>query len=197
MPTMCDWMTWMLRKTALGVVLLCGISCATQGQPGFSIEADTGSKTGNPFEIRLAASGSELKAVLVNRSWSKQGLLHETHLQVSTLELVGAAGSRPKPFDSRMIKKFDTTPYCSLFQTLPHGTKLALGSVNFRKSRDGHEGQWGPFNFVELPAGDYQAQVAWHSERAQCFDESTRQMRKLPSVWRGMVRSNQVTLHLP
>jgi hypothetical protein len=55
----------------------------------------------------------------------------------------------------------------------------------------------GPFNFEEVPAGDYQAQVTWHSERAQCFDESTRQMRKLPSVWRGLVRSNQVTLHLP
>jgi len=190
-------MTWMHRKAALGVAILCGFGCATQGQPGFSIEADTGSKTGNPFEIRLTASGSELKAALVNRSSSKQMLLHEAHLRASTLELVPPIGSRPKPYDSRMLKKYDTTPYCQLFLMLPPGSKLGLGSVRFGKSRDGYAGQWGPFNFEELPAGDYQAQVTWHSERAQCFDESTRQLRKLPSLWRGVVRSNQVTLHLP
>ena len=193
---MCEWMTRMLRKVALGVAMTCGLGCATPGPPGFSIEADTGSRTGNPFEIRLTASGSELKAVLLNRSSSKQILLHEPHLQASTLELVPPIGSRPKPYDSRMIKKYDTTPYCQLFLTIPPGAKLVLGSLRFGKSREGFAGQWGPFNFEEVPAGEYQAQVAWHSERAQCFDESTRQMRKLPAAWRGIVRSNQVTLHL-
>ncbi len=192
-----EHMTYPLRRAALGVVMMCGLGCATAGQAGFSIEADTGSKTGNPFEIRLAAKGTELKAVLVNRSSSKQGVLQEPQVQASTLELVSATGSRPNPFDSRMIKKNDTTSYCQLFLTLPPGTKLVLGSVSFRKSRDGYEGQWGPFNFEELPPGEYQARVIWHSERAQCFDESTRQTRKLPSIWRGVVRSNQVTVRLP
>ena len=191
-------MTWMLRKAALGVALLCGLGCAAnQGQAGDSIEWRTGSRTGNPFEIRLAASGSDLKAVLVNRSSAEQRLLHDAHLQVTTLELVPSTGIGPKPYDSRLIMKYDATPYCHLFQTLPPGKKLELGAVHFGKSRDGYAGQWGPFNFEEVPAGDYQARVTWHSERAQCFDESTRQMRKLPSVWRGLVRSNQVTLHLP
>jgi hypothetical protein len=195
MPTMRDWMTWMMRKAALGVALLGGLGCATQGQPGFSIDA-TGSRTGNPFEIRLSASGSELRAVIINRSSSEQRLLHEPHLQVSTLELTSATGSHHKPYDSRLIKKFDATPYCYLFQTLGPGKKRGLGSVRFRKSRDGFAGEWGPLNFEELPAGDYQARVVWHSEQVQCFDGSTRQMRKLPSIWRGIVHSNQVTLHL-
>jgi len=190
------WMTLILRKAALGVAILSGSGCATQGQPGFSIEAETGSKTGNPFEIRLTASGSELKAVLVNRSSSKQVLFHEAHLQASTLELVSSTGSRHNPYDSRMLKKYDTTPYCSLFLTLPPGTKLSLGSARFKQTREGYAGQWGPFNFDELPAGEYRALVTWQSERAQCLDESTRQMRKLPAVWKGLVYSNQVTLRL-
>lgn len=197
MPTMRDWTTWMLRKAALGVAILCGFGCATSGQPGFSIEATTGSRTGNPFEIRLTASGSELKAVIVNRSSSEQRLLHDAHLQTATLELVSSTGSQHKPYDSRMIKKYDTTPYCYLVQTLAPGKKLGLGLVRLQKSRDGFAGEWGPFIFEEVPAGDYQARVTWLSERTQCFDASTRQMRKLPSVWRGVVHSNQVTLHLP
>jgi hypothetical protein len=197
MPTMRDFMTWMLRKAALGVAALCGVACAAnQGQPGFSIEASEGRRTGNPFEIRLTASGSDLKAVLVNLSSEPQRLLDDPHLQASTLEIVSSARSEHKPYDSRRIMKYDTTPYCGLFQPLPPGKKLVLGSVRFRKSRDGFATAWGPFNFEELPAGDYQARVAWHSERGQCLDESTRQMRKLPSVWRGIVWSNQVTLHL-
>ena len=195
---MCERMTRMLRKAALGVAILCGFGCAgNQGQAGDSIEWRTGSRTGNPFEIRLTASGSELKAVLVNRSSAKQSLLHDAHLQATTLELVPSTGIGAKPYDSRLIMKYDTKPYCQLFQTLAPGKKLELGSVHFQKSRDGFAGQWGPFNFEEVPAGDYQARVTWHSERAQCFDESTRQMRKLPSVWKGLVRSNPVTLHLP
>ena len=190
-------MTWMPRPAALPVLFLFGLACAeAQGPPGYSIEANTGSRTGNPFEIRLTASGSELKAVLVNRSSAKQMLLQDSHLQANTLEVVSATGTRHKPYDSRMLTKQDNTPYCSLFTTLPPGTKLGLGTARFKKSRDGYTGQWGPFNFDELPAGDYQAQVTWHSERTQCLDESTRQMRKLPSVWRGLVYSNQVTLHL-
>jgi hypothetical protein len=193
---MCHWMTLILRTAVLGAVILGGLGCATRGQPGYSIEADTGSRTGNPFEIRLTVSGPELKAVLVNRSSAKQVLFHETNLQASTLELVSATGSHHNPYDSRMLKKYDTTPYCRLFLTLPHGTKLELGTVRFKKSRDGYVGQWGPFNFDELPPGDYQALITWQSERTQCFDEDTRQMRKLATVWRGIVRSNQVTLHL-
>ena len=175
-----------------------GLGCAANhGQAGDSIEWKTGRRTGNPIEIRLTARGPELKAVLVNRSSAEQRLLHDAHLQAATLELVPSTGVGPKPYDSRMIMKYDAKPYCQLFQTLPPSKKLPLGSVRFQKLRDGFAGQWGPFNFEEVPAGDYQARVTWHSERAQCFDESTRQMLNLPSVWRGMVRSNQVTLHLP
>jgi len=191
-------MTWMLCKAALGVAILCGLGCAANpGQAGDSIEWRTGSRTGNPFEIRLIAKGPELKAMLVSRSAAEQPLLHDAHLQAATLELVSSVGIGPKPYDSRLIMKYDTKPYCQLFQTLSPGKKLELGSVRFQKARDGYAGQWGPFNFEEVPPGDYQARVTWHSDRGQCFDESIRQMRKVPSLWRGMVRSNQVTLHLP
>jgi hypothetical protein len=196
MPTMYEM--YMLRKAALGVVLLSGFGCATiQGLPGDSIEASTGKRTGNPFEIRLSVKKSELKAVLlVSRKTTEKWLLHDDHLQPSTLELVSSTGSLHKPYDARMIQKEDNTPYCRLFQEIEPGKKLELGAVRFQKSRDGYTGQWGPFHFDELPADDYQARIIWHSERTQCFDESTRQMRKLPFVWRGVVRSNQVTLRL-
>jgi hypothetical protein len=196
MPTMFEM--YMLRKAALGVVFLSGFACASiRGLPGDSIEASTGKKTGNPFEIRLTAKGSELKAVLlVARNSTEKWLLHDAHLQASTLELVSSTGSPQKPYDSRMIMKYDATPYCRLFQTVAPAKTLDLAAVRFRRSRDGYAGQWGPFHFDELPAGDYQARVIWQSDRTQCLDEGTRQMRKLPSVWRGLVRSNQVTLHL-
>ena len=71
--------------------LLCGLACSvTQGQPGDSIEWRTGSTTGNPFEIRLVSSGSELKAVLANRSSSEQVLLYHEYLQTSSIELVSS-----------------------------------------------------------------------------------------------------------
>jgi hypothetical protein len=198
MRAMRQRLTWMLRKAALGVSMLCSLGCATKPeQAGESIEWRTGSKTGNPFEIRLTASGTELKAVLVNRSSAEQSLLHDAHLQMATLELVSSTNNRPKPYDSRLIMKYDNTPYCQLFRTLAPGKKLEVASVRFKKSREGYAGQWGPFNFDEVPSGDYQARVTWNSERAQCLDENTRQMRRLPTVWKGLVRSNQVTLHLP
>ena len=193
-----DRMTWNLRGTVRGVAMLCGLGCAAkQGQAGDSIEWRTGSKTGNPFEIQLIVVGPELKAVLINRSKTDQLLLHAVHLQAATLELVSSTRSGPKPYDSRLIMKLDPKPYCQLFQTLPPGKKLELGTVRFKESRDGLAGQWGPFNFEEVPAGEYQARVSWHNERTNCFDESTREVRKLPAVWRGLVRSNLVTLHLP
>jgi hypothetical protein len=191
------FVTYLLRKAALGAVLLGGFACATTpGLPGDSIEATTGKRTGNPFEINLTASGAKLKAAIVNRGALDQQLLHDPNLQASTLEIISATGSPHKPYDSRLIKKFDTTPYCQLFQRLSRGKKLELGTARFQKSRDGYTGQWGPFNFDEVPPGDYLVRVVWNSDRTQCFDESTRQMRKLPSLWRGVVRSNQVTLRL-
>jgi hypothetical protein len=189
-------MTAKFHGLTLGALLLGWLGCATPGQPGFSIEANTSSRTGNPFEIRLAASGSDLKAVLVNHSASPQMLLQDGQLQTTTLELISATGSAHKPYDARLIKKLDNTPYCNLFLTLAPGKKLVLGWVRFRKARDGFTGDWGPFHFEELPAGKYQARVTWLSERAQCLDETTRQPRKLPRVWRGVVHSNQVTLQL-
>jgi len=197
MAAMYPWMTFPRRRAALGVLLLLFPACATpQGQGGESIEWKTGSKTGNPFEIRLTVSGSELKALLVNLSKAEQMLVHDTYLQASVLELVPSNAGQHKPYDSRMIKKYDATPYCRLFLTLAPGKKLVLGSVRFKKSRDGYAGDWGPFHFDEMPAGDYRAQVTWQNERTQCLDEDTRQMRKFPSLWRGRVLSNQVTLRL-
>jgi hypothetical protein len=185
-------------QAALGVAVVLAVGCAaTQGQAGFSIEATSGRRTGNPFEIRLASGDAALKAVLVNRSSSDQLLLHDSHLQASTLEIISPTGSVHKPYDSRKIGKLDATPYCHLFLPIGPGKKMLLAGMHFRKSRDGYSGEWGPFNFDELPAGDYQVRVVWYSERTQCLDEGTGKMRRLPSVWRGIVRSNQVTLHLP
>jgi len=192
---MCEM--YLLRKTMLGMVLVCCVACATpKGLPGDSIEASTGKRTGNPFEIRLTAKGAELKAVIeVSRKTTEKWVLHDMHLQPSRLELISSTGTVRKPYDSRMIKKFDTTPYCRLFWEVAPGKSLDFWSVRFQKSRDGYKGQWGPFHFDELPADDYRARVIWTSNRTQCFDENTGQTRKLLS-WKGRVRSNQVFLHL-
>jgi hypothetical protein len=199
MAAMRERSTWILCRAALGVSVLCALGCAAnQNKRGFSIEATSGKRTGNPLEIHLIASDSLLKAVLVNRSSSEQKLLCGPRLQASTLELFSTTtGSRPKPYDSRKIGKFDATPYCHLFQTIEAGKKMLLAAVHFRKSRDGYSGAWGPFNFDELPPGDYQARVTWLSERSQCLDDGTGKMSRLPSIWRGVIQSNQVTLHLP
>jgi hypothetical protein len=189
--------TCMLHTAALGMATLLGLGCATQGKPGFSIEATTGSRKGNPFEIRVTTRGPELKAVLINHSSTEQRLLYSNHLQTTKLELISETGSVQKPYDSRKIQKYDTKPYCYLFQKLGPGKKRQLGSVGFKKLRDGYSGQWGPFNFEEIPAGKYQARIIWQSEITQCFDESVDKMREVSPVWRGIVRSNQVTLRLP
>ena len=193
-----EWTIGVPRKAVLATVLLSVSACAVQqGQPGDSIEWRTGSRTGNPLEIRLMVHGSDLKAVLVNRSSSPQEILYNAYLQTSALELASPTGRSPKPYDSRLIMKYDRTPYCRLFKTLAPHKEMALEIIRFRKSHDGFSGQWGPFHFDEVPDGDYQARVSWHSERSQCLDESTRQMRDLSSTWKGLVRSNQVLLHLP
>ncbi len=193
-----ELMTSVGCKATLAVVFLSAFACAsTGGQSGDSVEATTGSRTGNPLDIRLTASGPELKAVIVNHSSTDRMLLHTLYLQASTLELVSSTGSQLKPYDSRLIMKYDGAPYCHLFQKLVPGKKVQLGAMRFRSSRDGFTGQWGPFNFDEVPAGDYQVRVTWYSDRAQCLDESTQKMQKVPAVWRGFVRSNLVTLHLP
>jgi hypothetical protein len=189
--------THKLLEVTLGIVLLSGLACATaRDQAGDSIEWRTGDKTGNPFEIQLTGNGPDLKATLLNRSSTKQTLLHDVNLQASTLEILAANGMRIKHYDARMLMKLDNKPYCQSFQTVAPGKKLELGTIQFRKSRDGYSGQWGPFNFDELPAGEYRVRVIWHSDRGQCLDEGTGKMRALPSVWRGMVRSNQVILQL-
>jgi len=76
---------------ALLLASACSLGCAAKReQAGDSIEWRTGSRTGNPFEIRLTVSGSALKAVLVSRSSAEQRLLYDTHLQAATLELISA-----------------------------------------------------------------------------------------------------------
>jgi hypothetical protein len=190
--------THKLFEIIVAFSLLSGLACATaRSTAGDSIEWRTGDKTGNPLEIQLTGNGTDLKATMLNRSKSKQVVLHDVNLQASTLEMLAANGMPAKHYDSRMIMKVDNKPYCQLFQTVAPGKKLELWTAQFRKSRDGYTGQWGPFNFDELPAGEYRVRVIWHSDRGQCLDESTGKMRALPSVWRGMVRSNQVTLQLP
>jgi hypothetical protein len=192
-----EWIR-LARCGALGALVFAAASCASfHGQPGYAIEASTGSKTGNPFEIRLTGSGDELRAVFINKSSTEQKLLYDPNIQASALELVPAIGSRPKPYDSRLIKKVDNTPYCYLFMTLAPGKKLVFVSGRFRKTRDGYAGQWGPFNFDEVAPGKYTARVIWTSEREQCFDQSTGKMRKLPGIWKGLVWSNEAELRLP
>lgn len=183
----------------LAIALCWNLACASpQGQAGRDPKAvkETKMKDDNPFEIRLTSHGNDIRAVLVNRSQAALPVLTGADLQPSQLKLISAAGRKPSYFDSRDIKKFDNTPYCHRFQNLAPGRELELGTARFKKSGSEFSASWGPFTFDQLPAGDYRAEVSWRSEYEQCFDESTKQMRKVPSIWTGVVRSNEVSLQL-
>ncbi len=149
-----------------------------------------------PLTIVLRRSGNELKATIVNRSAVTASVLCDGELQPSRLKLVASDGTRMSAMDGREIEKFDTTPYCGLFRPLAAGRELEIGWVRFNRNGDRFSGTWGPFLFDSLPPGDYQASVEWRSELEQCFDEGSQQMRKVPNLWTGVVRSNELALSL-
>jgi hypothetical protein len=192
-----------LIATALGAAQAAGISLhAACAAPPAKARADsytakeTKMNEENPFDIRLSGNGPELKAVLVNRSPVPRWALCDGELQPSRLEIVSASGKRVKAFDSRAIMKYDNTVHCRLFKSIPAGRDIEIGSARFKNSGHGFEANWGPFHFENLPAGDYKVRVVWASEFEQCFDEDTKQERKMPNVWIGRVQSNEVTLQL-
>lgn len=184
-----------LRRTAgvtLALALLAGATCAS-GEPGGKKEERP--MTSGPFEIRLSVKGRSLKAVLVNRSQSAQRVFYDPLLQPSQLELRGAGG-KVEAFDSRSLMKFDNTFHCSRFKQLRPGGELALGSAELGKKGGGFAGKWDPFEFEDLPGGEYTARAIWSSEASSCTDDETGQVRPLPDVWLGRVESNPVTLAL-
>jgi len=175
------------------------VACASQPakpSPDTRAAKETKMKDDNPFEIRLTGNGAELKAVLVNRSPVARSALCDGELQPSRLEMVASTGKRVKAFDSRDIMKYDNTVHCRLFKSIPPGRDIDIGSARFKKSGNGFAASWGPFHFENLPAGDYKVRVVWSSELEQCFDEDTKQERKIANAWTGRVQSNEVILQL-
>jgi hypothetical protein len=110
--------------------------------------------------------------------------------QPSRLVLVGPGGQVVDVFDSRSIKKYDTTIRCDELQTIPAGVEIDIGSVRVKRSDQGFALTWGPFEYIKLPAGIYTAQVVWKSTAARCFDDKTGQPRSRES---GKGRSNPTT----
>jgi hypothetical protein len=188
-----------LAVTALATILSLGIpNAAARTAAGANAEADKEAtiKNENPFEIQLSNNGMNLKAVLINRSGSARSVLCDGLLQPSRLEIVSSRGESVKSFDSREVMKYDNTFHCRLLKSIPPGQSTEIGSARFQKSGKGFRAGWGPFEFGDLPAGDYRARVVWVSELGQCFDEDTNEMRTAAVVWMGRVESNEVTLRL-
>lgn len=181
-----------LLAMAMGLLVAANFS-SQQTKQGEGIKMESGI----PFEIRLSAEkGTELRAVLVNRSEEPQMILYEPLLQPSRLDLIGAGGKEIEPFDSRSIQKYDGTVYCRQFQRLASGKEIDLGAVRFKRAGRGFAGAWGPFEFEALPPGGYTARVVWESETDRCLDEKTQQIREVASVWLGRLESNEVRVQL-
>lgn len=136
-----------------------------------------------PFEIRLSPRG---KGTLVNRSDQPQWVLHTLEIQASELRLDDPSRGTLEAFDSRSIKKFDTTVYREMFEPLAPGAALELFELEQKRKGKEFELVWGPYQFEGIPKGTYSARVRWVSAIDQYLDETSGELTKLPGVWPGV-----------
>lgn len=149
-----------------------------------------------PFVITLTQTQErELRAIIKNQSTEPQMVLHDSDLQPSILMLT-VQGKEVPSFDSRSIKKFDNTVYRSSYTTLPPEGELELGRAQFKASGRTYQVRWGPYQFDQLAPGHYKARVGFKSDRDEWVDDDTEERGK-HQLWKGMVLSNEVEVHLP
>ena len=147
------------------------------------------------LELQLT-KGPGLSARLVNQGPAARPVLHDLRLQPSRLVLRNAAGDTLEPFDRRALMKFDNTLYCDAFKALPPGQALELGAERFEKSGGAWKITWGPYEYDALPAGRYNAWLAWESVAAECQESADATPRPVAGVWLGTTESNPVEVTL-
>ncbi|MDR3702951.1 MAG: hypothetical protein P4L56_25115 [Candidatus Sulfopaludibacter sp.] len=149
----------------------------------------------SPWELRLSvAGGVKLRAVLHNRTQTRQTYLYDSDLQPLELVLTAPSGQQIEPFDSRSAAKFDNTIYREMYRQAGPDSDVTLTEASVGP---GHSLQWGPFQFTNLAAGVYRAAAAWHSRTNQYYDPKAKRTAVLKDVWMGTVTSNTVEIHVP
>ena len=139
-----------------------------------------------------------LRASLVNRSSEEQAFLHDPYLQPSRLVLTNAKGDTLRAFDTRSIKKYDTTVYRSHYRRLDPDEAIVLLEAPFEPDDAGlYAIRWGPFAYAKLPAGRYTAEVEWNSGIDTWRDRTSGRDGRIESVWMGRIASNRVDVVLP
>jgi hypothetical protein len=148
-----------------------------------------------PFAVELDLSGTTLRATLRNRSGSGQGVLHDRLRQPSRLRLSGSGGE-VESFDTRSVMKFDNSVEPDDYARLDAGAGLPLGEASFERRGSGWAIRWGPFEFEDLPAGKYRAQVEFESARDDAVDPESGEPTRVSGVWLGRVESPPVDVSL-
>lgn len=145
-----------------------------------------------PLELELRLeNGNRLVAVLRNNGSKPYAVVADTGIQPVALLLTGPQGE-VKPFDSRMVQKFDRTVRENTFTTLAPG---ATEQVQFANVQGGAL-RWGPFQFESLPPGNYKARAILDSQIADYSDGNGGSTKKA-DAWIGKVTSNEVSFQIP
>ncbi len=165
--------------------LNCSHLPAQKGDPGMAE---------SPWELSLSVTDNlKLRAVLHNRTKTLQTYLYDTKLQPSDLILTASPGERIKPFDTRTRAKFDNTVYREMYRQAASESDVTLTEASINDDRSL---RWGPFQFTNLAAGVYRAQVVWHSQTNRYYDPKAKRTTALKDVWLGTVTSNTVEIHV-
>ena len=164
----------------------------------FKIVLKIPEKTNPPSPLDAYPS---LVAHLVNTSQKSEKIFYNDLRQPSWLELTGPDGKKVTPDDKRAIMEYNPTIQCEEFEELPPQGERFLGSVSFRHTDKGYSGEWGTYEFKNLPPGAYTARAVWASEKDSCQNDSGATAKQLPTklsdIWLGEVTSNSLTITLP
>ena len=137
-----------------------------------------------------------------NCTTSPQKLLHDSHVQPSTLDVrvqSGAAWDRVADlnvYDTRKTAKFDTTVYLGSFQTIPAGEEWVIETAPLQADDKAFDVLWGPNRLSNIPRGSIRVEVVFESKLRTGKSEVTKKDEAV-AVWTGTLRSNQVTFTLP
>jgi hypothetical protein len=149
-----------------------------------------------PLAIRLAVTdGLTLRAFLVNNAAQPLMVLHDQDLQASAPILTRSGADVPF-FDTRSIRKFDTTPYRDLYKILEPAQELLLETARFTWADDGYSLQWGPYEGHGIAPGTYHASIRWRSTLTRWVDRETGETGTWTNTWLGELTSAEVRIEL-
>jgi hypothetical protein len=185
-----------MRRSRALLTVLCAVALGCPARPPAAGPGTAAAPS--PLRIELTTSpGPGLRALLVNASKIEQPVLHDPRIQASRLVLVGEKTRRKAATtDTRRATKLDTTVRKENYELLPPGGSKLLCDERFAKGDDGiYRLRWGPYLFEKIEPGPYKAHVVFESERDTYTQGGS--PRRLEGVWKGTVKSNEISITLP